>query len=347
MGMEGIRKAIHQVNKVPLRPRLLAKVARGYFKTLVLRQSVLRVLEISINTACQSRCGYCYAETFKQPRGQQLTVAEIRALWQQAERMGAFCSLVLGGEPTLRKDFLDVIAALEPRKNLVTFTTNSISLTEAMVRELKRLGVFLVNISLDSPDPATNDRRRGYEGHFDAAMRAIEWCRVHGLAVTVPIVTSKSYFPQTLEMIDFVKRQGLVANLNLLTLSGRARADRADQFDAAFWDQLRALYASDASLRSDFNVNLSLKVECPAGFEKVHVAPYGDVTGCSLMSVSFGNVREEPLADIVGRMRQFPHFKKRPDRCLIAVDDQFIDDYQAVASSSAVTPVRVEHIESR
>lgn len=343
--MQGVVKALHQADKIRFRPALIARIARGYFNTLVLRRKVLRVLEISINTACQSKCSYCYAATFQNRSGALLSVREIRDLWLQAERMGAFSALVLGGEPTLRKDFLDVIAAFEPKKNIVTFTTNAIALTEEMVRELKRLGVFLVNISLDSTDPAINDRRRGYDGHFDAAMKAIDLCLTHGLDVTIPIVTSKSHFPETLKMVEFARRHGLTANLNLLTLSGRATALRADQFDAEFWETLCELYRRNPHLRSDFNVNLTLKIECPAGFEKIHVAPYGDVTGCSLISVSFGNVREEPLADIVSRMREFKHFKKRSDRCLIAVDEEYIQDYQLVASARPMTPVRAELIE--
>jgi MoaA/NifB/PqqE/SkfB family radical SAM enzyme len=339
-------KAAHQINKLRFRPAMLAKIASGYFNTLVLRKTVLRVVDISINTACQSKCNYCYAESFKQSGAQLMTVKEIGEMWRQATAMGAFSALVLGGEPTLRQDFLDIISTLEPKKNLVTFTTNGISLTEEIVRELKRLGVFLVNISIDSTDPALNDRRRGYLGHFEAALKAVELCRKYGLDVCVPVVTSKSHLQETMKMIEFGKKHGFTVTMNLLSLQGRAKKERADQFDAEFWEALCELYAKNPGLRADFDLNFTMKVQCPAGYERVHIAPFGDVTGCSLQSVSFGNIREEPLADIVARMREFKHFKKRSSRCLIAMDDEYIEDYQMIASEQPVTPYPVTKIEA-
>jgi MoaA/NifB/PqqE/SkfB family radical SAM enzyme len=48
------------------------------------------------------------------------------------------------------------VEILEPRHNIVTFATNSIRLTEELVRELARMGVFTVQISVNSLDAAVN-----------------------------------------------------------------------------------------------------------------------------------------------------------------------------------------------
>ena len=77
-------------------------------------------------------------------------------------------------------------------------------------------------------------------------------------------------------------------------------------------------YDTHSNIRSDYGiVNPSMRVGCPSGHEKIHVAP-DDITGCSMQAASFGNVREEPLADIVSRMRSFRHFAKKSSRCIIA-----------------------------
>jgi hypothetical protein len=45
-------------------------------------------------------------------------------------------------------------------------------------------------------------------------------------------------------------------------------------------------------------------------------------------------------------MREFKHFKKRSSRCLIAMDDEYIEDYQMIASEQPVTPYPVTKIEA-
>ena len=119
MKLDGIRKTLHQADKVRYRPATLVKAARGYFRTLVLRKPTLRIVEFSITPACQSNCGYCYAAKFQRPGETMLTPEEIGQAWRQASRLGAFQAFLLGGEPSLRKDFLEIARVLEPKRNIV------------------------------------------------------------------------------------------------------------------------------------------------------------------------------------------------------------------------------------
>jgi hypothetical protein len=185
MEFDGIRKTLHQIDKIRYRPSILRKIAYGYFRTLVLRKPTLRIIEFSITPACQSGCGYCYASKFQRSSEKLLSVDEIRDTWVQAKKLGAFTGFVVGGEPSLHKNFLDIVRVLEPMKHMVSFATNCISLTEEMVIEAKKMGVFVIYVSLNSVDPVTNDIVRGYYGHFDHAMRVIDLCKKHEIDVMI------------------------------------------------------------------------------------------------------------------------------------------------------------------
>jgi MoaA/NifB/PqqE/SkfB family radical SAM enzyme len=272
-----------------------------------------------------------------------LTIDEIKDTWRQAQAMGAFSSIVLGGEPLLHPRFLEIIEALEPKKNIVTFTTNAIDFTEALAKDLKRLGVYLINISINSRDAETNDRLRGFSGHLEKAFTAMRICKKNGFDVFLPIATSKPYWQETLKLIDFADKNGYGVTINLMSAMGRAEAKHTDMFDIEFWQELRKIYNSHANVRSDYDVNLSLRVGCPSGHEKVHIAPYGDVTGCSMQAPSFGNVREEPLAKIVARMRKFHHYAKKSEHCLIAVDKEYIESYMDYAINEASVPYPIKN----
>lgn len=342
MEWAGFKKAAHQIDKIRYRPVLVAKIARAYMRTLALRKPTLRICEFSITAECQSRCEFCYASKFVRNDAEPLSVEEIRDVWTQAKAQGAFSTVVFGGEPLLHPQFFDIIALLEPKKHIVTLTTNAIALTEEMIVELKRLGVFLVNMSLNSLDPAENDSMRGYAGHYDAVMRGMELCKKHGMDVFLPVATSKKHLKETMEIVEFAKKHDVGVTINLMCAMGRAEGKKEELFDQGFWQELRALYDRNPDLRSDYDVNLDMHIGCPAGFEKIHVAPYGDVTGCSMNPVSFGNVRSMSLEDILAKMRSFRHFAKRHSSCIVAVDNEFISDYMDYAAGYDTTPYPVE-----
>jgi MoaA/NifB/PqqE/SkfB family radical SAM enzyme len=342
MTIDGIRKALHQVNKIQYRPILVAKIARGYFRSIVLKKPCLRICEFSITPVCQSKCQFCYASKFHKEGEELLTLKEIESTWMQAKAMGAFCASLLGGEPLLHPQFLDIVKVLDPKKNIVTFVTNAIGLTEDVVKEVKKLGVFLINISLNSLDPALNDELRGYQGHYDHVMRAVELCKKYKMDISFGVATSKTHLQETYDIVEYARQIQANVIVNLMCAMGRTEGQLDLLFDEVFWKEYRKLVDSNSHLRADFDVNLTLRIGCPGGFEKIHLTPYSEVTGCSMNPVSFGNIRERPLAEIVDKMRRFSFFAKRSSHCLVAVDRDYIRDYMNYAVNFESIPYRVE-----
>ena len=62
---------------------------------------------------------------------------------------------------------------------------------------------------------------------------------------------------------------------------------------------------------------------CPAGVEKVYITPYGDVIPCPFIHVSFGNVKDSSLLEIVDKMRNVQYFNKYQKICIAAEDPFF------------------------
>ena len=110
-------------------------------------------LRVSITDRCNLRCGYCIP-----PDGVELiSHDEVLRNEEFARLIGIFASLGVGkvrftgGEPLLRKGFLDIVErtrALCPGLELC-LTTNGILLSD-YADDLRRLGVRKLNISLDS-----------------------------------------------------------------------------------------------------------------------------------------------------------------------------------------------------
>ncbi|XP_015183379.1 PREDICTED: molybdenum cofactor biosynthesis protein 1 isoform X1 [Polistes dominula] len=110
-------------------------------------------LRISITERCNLRCTYCMpVEGVKlTAKGGILTTEEIIRLAALFTKEGICKIRLTGGEPTVRKDVVDIIAELKKLENLeqVAITTNGLTLTRQLPA-LQRAGLDALNISLDT-----------------------------------------------------------------------------------------------------------------------------------------------------------------------------------------------------
>ncbi|CAG5093901.1 Similar to Mocs1: Molybdenum cofactor biosynthesis protein 1 (Drosophila melanogaster) [Cotesia congregata] len=110
-------------------------------------------LRISLTEKCNLRCLYCMpAEGVKLTKNDKiLTTDEIMRLARLFVKNGVKKIRLTGGEPTVRKDIVDIVAQLKSIKDLesVGMTTNGLTLTRQLPA-LQRAGLDALNISLDS-----------------------------------------------------------------------------------------------------------------------------------------------------------------------------------------------------
>ncbi|KDE04069.1 hypothetical protein MVLG_05440 [Microbotryum lychnidis-dioicae p1A1 Lamole] len=138
-------------------------------------------LRISLTEKCNLRCTYCMPETGVKllPRDDLLTTDEIERTAKIFVTNGVTKIRLTGGEPTVRKDLIDVVTRLGrlPLDSL-GMTSNGISLKRRLP-QLVEAGLTHLNLSLDTLDPFKYElmtRRRG----FSAVMESLQVAR--GLA---------------------------------------------------------------------------------------------------------------------------------------------------------------------
>lgn len=117
---------------------------------------VHRDLRISLTDHCNLRCTYCMPADGLPwlPRTTLLTPAELMRIVRVAVAEGITEVRLTGGEPLLRPDVVDVVAAIasvDPAPE-ISMTTNGIGLAKLAGR-LRDAGLTRVNISLDTLDP--------------------------------------------------------------------------------------------------------------------------------------------------------------------------------------------------
>ncbi|EGQ8074737.1 GTP 3',8-cyclase MoaA [Vibrio vulnificus] len=134
-------------------------------------------LRLSVTDVCNFKCTYCLPDGY-QPSGQKnssfLNLAEIRRVVNAFADCGTSKVRITGGEPSLRKDFTDIIHTVASTQGIkrVATTTNGYRM-EKHIGEWKEAGLNQVNVSVDSLDPRMFHQITG-ENKFHQVMSGID-----------------------------------------------------------------------------------------------------------------------------------------------------------------------------
>jgi MoaA/NifB/PqqE/SkfB family radical SAM enzyme len=143
---------------------------------------------------CNLRCRVCdlpdRAVARKRAGDAELGTDALRAVLDDMKAIGALGVGVTGGEPMLRDDVLDLLAHAAGRGLHAHLNTDGLRVDEGVARELARIGVRSVNVSLDGATATEHDAARGRAGAFRDAVRAIGALRGAREGGDAPVVTA-------------------------------------------------------------------------------------------------------------------------------------------------------------
>jgi cyclic pyranopterin phosphate synthase len=139
-------------------------------KMKILRDSFGRTfpyIRLSITDVCNFKCGYCLPNGYqidKSDNRKFLQLEEIKRLAKVFSKLGVGKIRLTGGEPTVRKDFFDIIKILKNEAGIkkVVITTNGYHL-DKKAKMFVDSGLNGINISIDSLDRNTFKKVTGHD----------------------------------------------------------------------------------------------------------------------------------------------------------------------------------------
>jgi len=282
-----------------LLPRLAVNLAR-----VRAGQPVLRAVEFAVTLECPARCPHCFVGDHREPASTPLTVGEVAVVIREACALGAVVIHFSGGEPLLRGDLEDLVAAVPRQRAVAALTTSAHRLDGARLAALGRAGLDVLVVSLEGDDAAAHDRFRGLVGGHRVAVAALRQARRAGLTTVINfMVTAARLADGTAERTaDLARDLGAQLNVFLPSSLGRWADHPLERLGAPERVAYRRLLArrgvrwcGDSAYRGQ---------GCRAGSEKLTVDVDGTVRACAVLpATSFGNVRDAPLADLWSRAR--------------------------------------------
>ncbi|MCC6531634.1 MAG: radical SAM protein [Burkholderiales bacterium] len=279
----------------------------------------------NLTRRCNLACGHCYLDAVQrksEARGEQATAQCLLAIAQLARVARGAMLVLTGGEPLLRDDLEQLVAAARDGGLMPVVGTNGTLLDTQRARALAVAGTAGAGISLDSAAPHFHDRLRGVPGAWAGARRGIAAARDAGLALVVQTTIFEENRGDLAALARTAAQAGALAfNVFFLVCTGRG-VTQSDLTSASYEATLReivrlqeqhpgmkvrarcapymrriqGLHAGEGNAdHADWSS------ACLAGRRYLRITPQGEVTPCPYIREVAGDMRHTPLAEIWNR----------------------------------------------
>jgi len=157
---------------------------------------------------CNLNCIHCYSNSGGRDSDSSMTTDEGKAFIRQLADFGVPVLLFSGGEPLLRDDFFELARYAVDAGLGVVVSTNGTLITPDAASQIKDIGFREAGISLDGVG-AINDRFRGMDGAYEAALEGIRNCKAAGQRVSLRMTLTRSNWGEVVSIFDLVEREGI------------------------------------------------------------------------------------------------------------------------------------------
>lgn len=191
-----------------------------------LRSPVNLTWEVSL--LCNLRCSHCLSSSGEAAKD-ELTTAEALALVEEVHQAGVFQINFGGGEPFMRPDFEQILAACHERGIMTCISTNGTLLDAARVARLSQTRLVAIQVSLDGATSSTCDAVRG-QGVFARATEAVKLLAASSIPTSINTVLTTHNASEIPAMYELAQSLGVSLRVSRFRPSGRG----ADN-----WEDLR------------------------------------------------------------------------------------------------------------
>jgi MoaA/NifB/PqqE/SkfB family radical SAM enzyme len=270
---------------------------------------------IQITNRCNLTCSFCDFWPNPAPKHEELKVAELERLGDELRELGTFLISIEGGEPFVRSDIFDVVRVLS-KHHITSIFTSGWFMTAEHARRLWNTGLTHASVSIDFPDAARHDDKRGQPGTFDRAWRAVDHLRDAaprgGKQVNVMTVLMKDNWLDMEALLEQTKKRGVGHQVTLLATDGTRRGKSGDEppplgvsehMSRLFRRYPHLRFFEDYFDRIDTFLSGGAMPTCHAGAQAFNIDHVGNVASCiERIGKPVGNVRDAHLRDLYQRL---------------------------------------------
>jgi len=276
---------------------------------------------LELTMRCNLRCEHCYIPVKRRATHteRELSLGEVQRILDEITEAGCLWLLLTGGDPLMRRDFLDIYTYARRKGLIVTLFTNGTLLTRRIADHLAEWRPFNIEISLYGATQETYERVTGIPGSYAQCRRGIDLLLERGLPLGLKTSVMTLNQHELGQMQSFASGLGVQFRFDPIlnpALNGSARPvnlrlspeevvtiEKADPDRARLWpEKFRNNEVVPSSERQMYL--------CGAGKQGFHIDAAGRLCLClasrqpsyDLLSGSFQEGWEQFLPQEIGRL---------------------------------------------
>jgi MoaA/NifB/PqqE/SkfB family radical SAM enzyme len=262
-----------------------------------LGEGVPDLLTIGLTYRCQCNCVHCSSNVPNRRNTLELKTGQVKAIIDQAIKLGFIRVTFFGGEPLIREDIVELIHYASRRGMITRVNTNGWLLSRELIARLKGAGLSLCDVSIDDPDPHKHDALRGLPGLYEKAVEGIRLLKEYDILCQIVTYASKRNITSGLEQIIHLGKE----------LRAFAVSIVFPMATGCWYDSFDVLLSEDEKERvRSLGDSSFVHVELPSPHSRcsvakksaLYISPEGDATPCPFIPYALGNVKEENCGDI-------------------------------------------------
>jgi radical SAM protein with 4Fe4S-binding SPASM domain len=246
---------------------------------------------------CNLPCTHCYLPDHLDHG--ELTLDEIRTLFDQLRDAGTVFLTLTGGEVLSRRDFLVILDEAVARGFVVKVLTNATLVSDEIADHFARAGVLEVSVSVYGATAEVHDAVTEQPGSFVRTMAGIARLRERGLhvAIKTPVLIHNDRSARDVHTLALLS--DMPCNFDL-AISPKNNGDPGPLALQLAHARMVELLSTEpfAEILNPGDHDGAGPAPCNAGRGYCAIGPTGDVSPCIMMPVTLGNVRKNRFAEL-------------------------------------------------
>jgi len=270
---------------------------------------------LQVTNRCNMECSFCDFWPNPDPK-RELTTDEYRRVSRELSELGTFLVSIEGGEPFLRKDLPEIVAAFAEH-HIPALFTNGWFVTKDNAKRLFDSGLVHASVSIDYPDAERHDGKRRLAGTTSRAWQAVDILRDAaprgGKQVHVMSVLMDSNWRDMDALFSQSAAHGVGHQVTLISVSGFRRGkegpDRLPPPESSehltkLWEKHKHVrFFREYFDRMGAFLTGGEMPTCHAGVQQMNIDHIGNVSPCiEHIDRIAGNVRDASLSEIHRRL---------------------------------------------
>lgn len=160
---------------------------------------------ITLTQRCNLHCVHCYESV--DPGQRELTTSQFKLILDKLAAAGCLFLLLTGGEPLLRKDFLELYVYAKTKGFIITLFTNGTLLTPAIADVLREYPPFDVEISLYGMTSQTYAKMTGHAEGLELTLQGIRLLLERKIPLKLKTMITTLNQPELWLIKEFVEKK--------------------------------------------------------------------------------------------------------------------------------------------